>query len=198
MKCNKVMQLVVGMALGIFSSLPQAALASVDLDAVRDSNGNFVRDSNNNCVRTKWETPDPCCDGVKSDAISEIMKMEERIAYFDFDKSILKESEKAKLRKFAEACRKNNIRHVKIVGYTDRIGTDSYNHGLSKRRAHSVKAYLDSIIKLDSSIVEVKALGKHHQVKGCEDVKERNELIDCLAPNRRVEVEVSYATKAVR
>jgi OOP family OmpA-OmpF porin len=78
------------------------------------------------------------------------------------------------------------------VGYTDRIGTDEYNYKLSENRANAVKEYLDSQVKLDSSIVEIKWLGKNNLIIKCLDTMSRTELIQCLAPNRRVEVEVDY------
>jgi OOP family OmpA-OmpF porin len=170
--------------------------ASAALDSVKDKNNNHVLDKNGNCVRTKWEVAtDPCVEG--SDPIKAIMAMEERKLYFDFDKHDLKESEKHKLHIVAEAIKHHKLSAVKIVGYTDRIGTDSYNHKLSHKRADTVAAYLNSLVKLNSSIVEIRGLGKSHQVKDCKGVKPRNALIECLAPNRRVELEVDYISNNI-
>lgn len=48
---------------------------------------------------------------------------------------------------------------LQLLGYTDSIGTDAYNLGLSQRRANSVKAYL---VKqgVSSSLITTKGMGK--------------------------------------
>lgn len=159
-------------------------------DVVISTNGNPVRDSNGGCVRTKWTVAtDKCCHGHKH---SSIMHMDERIIYFDFNKSNLKDSERSKLDVLAGAIKENNIHAVKVVGYTDRIGKSEYNHKLSHARAEQVRQYLGSKVKLQSSVVSLRGLGEANQVKACNDIKDRGELINCLAPNRRVEVEVDY------
>lgn len=177
-------------------SATQGAQASHN-EVVRDSKGNLVRTSGGDCVRTQWTSSVDECKGevhktVRQDAIDEIMKMDERIIYFDFDKSDIKDSEKDKLDTLAEVLKEHKIKKVKVVGYTDKIGKKDYNHALSHRRANAVKKYLDSKVKLQSSKVHLKGLGKEHQIKECEGIHERHELIDCLAPNRRVEIEVDY------
>jgi OOP family OmpA-OmpF porin len=157
-------------------------------DVVVSSNGNFVRDSSGGCVRTAWNVShDKCCHPHKR----EIMKMEERIIYFDFDKYSLKEGEKEKLDVLASALREQNIRAVKVVGYTDRLGHEKYNDKLSRHRANEVSNYLGSRVHLDRRTVHLRALGERNQVKACSG-KTGDELISCLAPNRRVEVEVDY------
>ncbi len=155
-------------------------------DVVVDNMGNIVVDSNGGCVRTMWDAASDKCGGK-----IDIMKMDERIIYFDFDKHNLKSSETAKLEKLAQVLHDNKVTRVKIVGFTDRLGSDKYNLNLSEKRAMAVKGYLDGKVKLDSSPVELRSMGKAHQVKSCENVKGK-ELIKCLAPNRRVEVEVDY------
>ena len=44
---------------------------------------------------------------------------------------------------------------------------------------------------LESSIIELRAMGKTNEYASCEGMK-GNELISCLMPNRRVEVEIDY------
>ncbi|MDF3048286.1 MAG: OmpA/MotB [Candidatus Midichloriaceae bacterium] len=158
-------------------------------DVVVSSNGTVVRDSFGGCVRTKFNVAtEKCGHHHKGD----IMHMDERIIYFDFDQSALKDTEKSKLDVLAMAIKENNIHAVKVVGYTDKIGHEGYNHRLSHQRAEKVRQYLGSKVKLQSNVVSLRGLGEANQVKSCEGVHGRNELIDCLAPNRRVEVEVDY------
>lgn len=179
-------------AFGIMvASVSASAAMAKHQDVVYDSHGGIVHSTFGDCVRTQWTAHKDKCH-MRHHAHDMIMQMDERIIYFDFDKSHLKNGEKDKLDVLAQALAEHHIKAVKIVGYTDRIGTEKYNSSLSSRRAHAVKSYLNSKVKLDKSTVHLRALGEKNQVKGCEDVHGRNELIDCLAPNRRVEVEVDY------
>lgn len=155
-------------------------------DIVIDSNGHHVLDSFGGCVRTMWDEPTDKCKKM-----IDVMKMDERIIYFAFDNSMLDKEEQMKLDKLSQILSENEITRVKIVGYTDKIGTNEYNQKLSEKRAHSVKTYLDNKVHLDSSPVEVRALGENNPVVSCKGVKGK-EAIKCLAPNRRVEVEVDY------
>jgi len=79
------------------------------------------------------------------------------------------------------------IDKVRITGYTDRIGTQSYNNKLSQRRAGAVKSYLVSQGVAAGRLVAV-GKGEADPVVQCDD-KKMADLIACLEPNRRVEVE---------
>ena len=77
-----------------------------------------------------------------------------------------------------------SIEAVVIEGHADRLGSQQYNQKLSERRADSVKAYLVSK-GVDRDKVETIGMGKTVPAKFCPDIKDRRELIACLAPNRR-------------
>ena len=77
-----------------------------------------------------------------------------------------------------------SIEAVVIEGHADRIGSQQYNQKLSERRAESVKSYLVSR-GVDRNKVETIGMGKTVPAKFCPDIKNRKELIACLAPNRR-------------
>ncbi|ASV33838.1 porin OmpA [Candidatus Hamiltonella defensa] len=82
---------------------------------------------------------------------------------------------------------------VTVLGFSDRIGGDKYNQLLSQKRAQSVADYLISKgISSDTPFV-IKGLGKSNPVTGskCNEVKKRLELVNCLAPDRRVDVKVT-------
>jgi len=177
-------------AVSLVVGMHQVAKAEVSNDVVYDKHGGIVHDSFGGCIRTMWFVDsDPC--GTKMDPIVQIMKMKERIIYFNFDKYDLKESEMKKLDMLAKVFIKHNVKSAKIVGYTDRLGSHNYNLKLSEKRAEAVKDYLSSKVMLDKTPVEMRGLGEMDQVKSCSGIKGDN-LIKCLAPNRRVEVEVDY------
>ncbi|WP_157330415.1 OmpA family protein, partial [Testudinibacter aquarius] len=71
-----------------------------------------------------------------------------------------------------------------VDGYTDRLGSDSYNQRLSQQRAEAVKAYLVSKGFAASAVTAV-GHGKADQVVACE-AEQGQALRDCLRPNRRV------------
>jgi OOP family OmpA-OmpF porin len=90
-----------------------------------------------------------------------------------------------------------SITDVEIDGYTDRLGSKKYNLKLSERRANAVRDYLVSK-GIDGG--RLKAVGKgpdNPLVTDCKQ-KKRSELIACLAPNRRVEVEQITVEKRVQ
>lgn len=78
---------------------------------------------------------------------------------------------------------------VHVDAHTDRLGSHQYNQRLSERRANAVAAYLVSK-GVDKSKIETLGSGKINPVKSCPDTKDRKALNACLAPNRRVIVEV--------
>ncbi|QIW14985.1 hypothetical protein A4G20_00670 [Pasteurellaceae bacterium RH1A] len=80
---------------------------------------------------------------------------------------------------------------VQVNGYTDRIGKDAPNLALSQRRAETVANYLVSKGVNPANLTAV-GYGKANPVTGntCDAVKGRKALIACLAPDRRVEVQV--------
>ena len=110
---------------------------------------------------------------------------------FDFDKATLKAEGRAKLDELAVKSKQLKLEVILAVGHTDRIGSDAYNQKLSERRAAAVKTYLVSK-GVEANRVYTEGKGKKQPVTGttCNTVKNRKALIDCLQPDRRVEVEV--------
>ena len=110
---------------------------------------------------------------------------------FDYKKSTLAGEAKATLdREIVARLREFSRVDVVIVnGHTDRIGPTAYNQALSERRAEAVRAYLASK-GVDKSRIETYGFGGTLPVKSCPNQKDRRALIACLAPNRRVVVDV--------
>jgi len=78
---------------------------------------------------------------------------------------------------------------IRITGHTDRIGSMEHNKQLSMLRAQAVQEYL-SAKGLSAGNMAVAGVGSEEPVVGCEG-KRGQMLVDCLAPNRRTEVEFS-------
>ncbi|HEY6484482.1 MAG TPA: OmpA family protein [Steroidobacteraceae bacterium] len=81
-------------------------------------------------------------------------------------------------------------RTVSIHGYTDNVGSEGYNQGLSERRAESVKSYLAG---QGIGSIRLSAAGK-----GEGDPVASNDSAAGRQQNRRVEIVISNPTAAVR
>ena len=76
---------------------------------------------------------------------------------------------------------------IKVTGHTDNMGKEDDNRKLSLRRAEAVRKYL---LSRDANMrIEIEGLGETLPLVKCDEKKPRAELIRCLAPNRRVEIE---------
>lgn len=108
---------------------------------------------------------------------------------FAFDSATLKAREQPALDRFADDYQRSGSQAlVRISGHTDRLGKPAYNKALSQRRADAVRDYL---LARGLPAARLQAEGKgasQPKVKDCKQAK-RAELIACLAPNRRVELE---------
>ncbi len=112
-------------------------------------------------------------------------------ALFDFDKATLRDEGKAKLDKLAGDIKGIKLEVIIAVGHADRFGTDAYNQKLSERRAEAVKAYLVSK-GVEPNRVYTEGKGKKQPVTKpdqCKGAKSKK-VIECLQPDRRVEIEV--------
>jgi outer membrane protein OmpA-like peptidoglycan-associated protein len=75
-----------------------------------------------------------------------------------------------------------------VNGYTDRLGGRTANDALSQRRAQAVRGYL---VHQHVAADRIEAVGKgaSNAIVACTGIMPRTALIQCLAPNRRVEIE---------
>lgn len=79
---------------------------------------------------------------------------------------------------------------ITVVGHTDRVGSDGANIDLSHRRAAAVKAALIAA-GLPESSIEIGGMGARMpltQKDDCPASLVKCELIECLRPDRRVEI----------
>lgn len=112
-------------------------------------------------------------------------------ALFDFDSAKLKSDGHGiqSLNDFVDGIKDVKYDRIDVVGYADRIGSDEYNHKLSHRRADAVKAHLVSR-GIDPSLIVASGMGEADPVTGDTCHGHGQALKDCLAPDRRVEIEV--------
>ncbi|MCZ7655605.1 MAG: OmpA family protein [Rhodocyclaceae bacterium] len=113
-------------------------------------------------------------------------------ALFDFDKAVLRSEGKAKLDDVTDKLKGMKLEVIIAVGHTDRIGSDKYNQKLSEKRAEAVKAYLVGK-GVDANRVHTEGKGEKQPVTGDKCGKSNaksKKLIECLQPDRRVEIEV--------
>ncbi len=99
---------------------------------------------------------------------------------------------KAKLDKLASQLQEFNKEgdvRIHIIGHTDKKGSEEYNITLSQNRANSVLAYLAQNGIRPASMMAT-GLGEGFPVVECPAELSGQEEIDCLQPNRRVDVDV--------
>jgi OOP family OmpA-OmpF porin len=132
--------------------------------------------------------PAPAAPVVKATAAAVpapvvVVAPQKETIYFDFDKSNIKTSEQAKIDKIVGLMKDPKASAI-VIGYTDPIGTDQYNMGLSEKRAKSVKA---ALVKAGVAAEKITL-----QWKGETNLaKPGLKGIPANAPNRRSEVEVT-------
>ena len=81
-----------------------------------------------------------------------------------------------------------HVELLRILGYADRIGSEAYNLQLSQHRADALKRYLVSK-GVPAEAIVAEGRGSAEPVVTCPGRKSPA-VIQCLAPNRRVRIEV--------
>lgn len=112
---------------------------------------------------------------------------------FAYDRSEVRPSEVTALDDFAAKLEGRSFDRLEIVGHADRIGSDKYNLGLSRRRAEAVRDYLAGK-GVDATRVRADAVGEAQAVTGdsCKSMgpanRKNRKLVECLQPDRRAEL----------
>ena len=98
-----------------------------------------------------WAEIDLPPDPEHVDDRIQITQHEERLflkipgdALFDFDKANIKREAEPALKQAGAIVRSSRLKSLDVFGYTDNIGSDSYNLDLSERRARTVAQWLTS------------------------------------------------------
>lgn len=157
-----------------------------------------VRTTAGHCITTKWTGGKRQCGkmhmhapAVSSPLSFSVMSLADRTVYFGFDSANLDALGKRVLDGLVSKLSGiSNLKGVSVVGYADRIGNEAYNVALSRRRAKTVADYLKSSGVANVSVGDVRGLGEKGSVSSCDKVKGRAQMIACLSPDRRVEVDL--------
>lgn len=102
--------------------------------------------------------------------------------YFDYDKYILNQAERAKLDKMADTLKAYPDIDLEVLGHTDSNGSDDYNWTLAIRRSSAVMKYLEKQ-GIESSRFAFKGFGERQPA-------ETNATDNGRAVNRRVEFRI--------
>jgi len=187
----KKIAIAAGLAMALGTSA--AVQAQVPGYAV-NSDDTIWRTSFGECWHTGFWTQEQAvegCDGVVAAAAPEqpapapaMAEVEKKFAlYFDFDSTQV--GDVSNIVNYIGSLA--SLQSVKLVGYADFIGSAAYNEQLSKRRAEAVAAKLGQA-GVDYSKMTIGYMGESAPVANC--TGRGAELIACLRPDRRVDVEI--------
>ncbi|MBA2658631.1 MAG: OmpA family protein [Nitrosospira sp.] len=188
-----------------------------------DGRGGVAKDSSGDCWRAGYWTPAMATYECDPDLVPKPVRQVETPApvaaapapapvtepekvslsadeLFDFNKATLKPGGKQALDDLVDKLKGVKYDTIVAIGYADRIGSDAYNKKLSLRRAEAVKAYLVKQKGIAADRVFTDGKGEANPVTGdsCKGNKKTKTLIECLQPDRRVEVEVAGTRETVQ
>ncbi len=114
----------------------------------------------------------------------EIYKSE--TVHFDYDKSLVKESERPKVVAVANGMKSNPASALRIEGHCDERGTEEYNRALGERRALALREAL-ARLGIDPTRVDTISFGKDRPVDTGRDEaahrkNRRGEFIQLMPP----------------
>ena len=112
---------------------------------------------------------------------------------FGFDQDRLSASGMAELDSMVASLRQRGGSFlIDVVGHTDRLGDDSYNQSLSERRAQSAANHLIAR-GVPAQAVRARGQGEAEPLVACEGNRADAALKACLAPNRRISIQIRTA-----
>lgn len=119
---------------------------------------------------------------VVAEPVAEAVRVELDVK-FDFDKAQVKEESYGDIKSLADFMKQYPQTSTVVEGHTDSVGTDTYNQGLSERRANAVRDVLVNQYGVEGGRVNAVGYGEAQPVAD-------NATDAGRAINRRVEAEV--------
>ncbi|KDE40850.1 Outer membrane protein A precursor [Nitrincola lacisaponensis] len=195
----KKIAIAAGLAMTLGFSAAQAAVPGY----AANSSDTVWRTSFGECWQTSsWNASKavPGCAGYVAQAEAapapapapapEVAELERKFAlYFDFDSTRVGDISTIVNHIGSLA----SVESIKLTGHADRIGNVAYNDRLSQRRADAVAAALANA-GVDRSLMSTSSMGSRSPVANCSG--RGAELIACLRPDRRVDVEIIGTRRA--
>lgn len=164
-----------------------------------EAGGSVWRSGSGECLHTGFWSMDMAivgCDGKVAEMAAEpvaapaAMSSATASINFGFDSADLDPASQAAVDSLLQQVKSSgNVKAVRLTGHTDRIGTEEYNLDLSLRRASAVSDYLTQNAGVDPQMIEISGKGESQPMVDCEGVRGAA-AIECLAPNRRVQVDL--------
>lgn len=159
-----------------------------------DEDGDGVFDRRDRCPDTPANTPVdhrgcplpqyPASVKPAEPAQSEVITLSDAgDVLFAFNQSELTPTAKSQLDSIMGKLQDADVISIKVIGFTDSVGSDAYNQGLSERRASSVAEYL-----LSQGVAPNKITSEG---KGESQPVADNETDEGRAKNRRVELHIN-------
>lgn len=183
------------LALAFAAVTASGAASAQTIDNWRGAFGDVWKNGTNElCWRDAFWTPAtgiPGCDGVPVAQAPAPAPAPTPMAtkvvfnadtFFDFDKDTLKPEGRQLLDQVASQVSSINLETIIAVGHTDWTGPETYNQGLSERRAASVKNYLVGK-GIDPNRIYTEGKGEAEPIAD-------NRTREGRAQNRRVEIEI--------
>lgn len=110
-----------------------------------------------------------------------IYRLDETVM-FDTDQSVIKPAAAEKLKQVAASLTKRfNGGRVRVFGFTDAVGSATYNKELAEKRAEAVKAWLAQNGNVNADLISVHPVGEARPIAS-------NATAAGKAQNRRVEI----------
>lgn len=194
----KKIAIAAGLAMTLGFSAAQAQVSGYAVN----SSDTVWRTSFGECWQTSSWSADkaiPGCSGYVAQAeapapapapAAEVADLERKFAlYFDFDKTDVGDISTIVNHIGSLA----SVESIQLTGHADRIGNMAYNDRLSQRRADAVAVALANA-GVDRNLISTSSMGSRSPVANCSG--RGAELISCLRPDRRVDVEIKGTRRA--
>jgi peptidoglycan-associated lipoprotein len=131
--------------------------------------------------------PPPVSPEVSETEVGKDFETEVRDAYFDFNKSDIREDAQQTLNADAAFFKAHSSIHFTVEGHCDERGSEEYNLGLGERRAEAAKEYL---VNLGISPDRIFTISYGKERPQCTDQTE-----ECWQKNRRAHFKMGQESK---
>lgn len=99
--------------------------------------------------------------------------------YFDVDKSTIKPEDHIQLEEIVKITKSHSDLRVKVIGHTDSDGSETYNTGLSKRRAQSIIDFFSKRgLRRDRIVIDFRGENEPAETNSTKEGKRKNRRVD--------------------